>query len=394
MHGRLRSARSPPLTRLVNVNASSLSGAVTLTGSSAANAITGGGGNDTIDGAGGADTIDGGGGNDSITYRGVETSIDGGSGTDTLTFSATGSTTAINLGVAAGADQTTGDAVTIANFENVNAGIFSTALTVTAFTLDAALGAVMQPGSLLNSRPIFGLRWYGFGNVTFAAYATAGLFLAGYVAHRCLVANRRAAAVAAVGAIGFGIVLCEGWPTMGSDFGGVIALTPAVLWLMLALSDVKITWPKLLVIAGAALLLVAAISVLDWLRGPDQRSHLGNFVQRVLDGDALDVISRKAVASAESIASPLGIGSLLIGVVLWIVIFRYVVPRISSDFTTARSTLIAALVVAILGTLLNDGGISVWLTATAEVTVVVGWFFLDWAERNDWTPRTAMPERR
>ena len=54
----------------------------------------------------------------------------------------------------------------------------------------------------------------------------------------------------------------------------------------------------------------------------------------------------------------------------------------------------AALIVAILGTLLNDGGISVWLTATAEVTVVVGWFFFDWAERNDWTPRTAMAEHR
>ena len=252
----------------------------------------------------------------------------------------------------------------------------------------------MQPGSLLNSRPIFGLRWYGFGNVTFAAYATAGLFLAGYVAYRYQVAGRRAAAVAAVGAIGFAIVLCEGWPTMGSDFGGVIALTPAVLWLMLALSGVKITWPKLLVIAGAALLVVAAISVLDWLRGPDQRSHLGNFVQRVLDGDALDVISRKAVASAETIASPLGIGSLLIGVVLWIVIMTWVVPRVWPDFTTVRSTLIAVLIVAILGTLLNDGGSSVWLTATAVVTTVMAWFFFDWAQRNDWTVRTIRAEHR
>jgi hypothetical protein len=24
--------------------------------------------------------------------------------------------------------------------------------------------------------------------------------------------------------------------------------------------------------------------------------------------------------------------------------------------------------------------------------VVMGWFFLDWAERNAWTPRTAMAE--
>jgi hypothetical protein len=273
----------------------------------------------------------------------------------------------------------------LAQVPNVIAAV---AISVAAFTFDAALGAVMQAGSMLNSRPIFGLRWYGFGNVTFAAYASTGLFVAGYVAHRFLTTGRRAAAIAAVGSIGFGIVLCEGWPSMGSDFGGVIALTPAVLWLMLALSGVKITWPKLLAIAGLAALAVGVISVLDWLRGPDRRTHLGNFVQRILDGDALDVISRKAVAAAETIASPLGIGSLLIGVVLWIVIMTYVVPRASSDFTTVRSTLLAILIVAILGTLLNDGGISVWFTATALVTVVMGWFFLDWAERNDWTVST------
>ena len=133
--------------------------------------------------------------------------------------------------------------------------IAATALTVAAFTLDAALGAVMQPGSMINSRPIFGLRWYGFGNVTFAAYAGAGLILAGYVAHRFLTAGRRAAAVAAVGAIGFGIVICQGWPSMGSDFGGVIALT--VLWLMLALSGVRMTWLRLLAIGGSAVLAVA-----------------------------------------------------------------------------------------------------------------------------------------
>jgi hypothetical protein len=272
--------------------------------------------------------------------------------------------------------------------------IAATGITVAAFTVDAALGAVMQPGSMLNSRPVFGLRWYGFGNVTFAAYATAGLILAGYIAHRCLAAGRRGPAVAAVGVIGFGIVVCEGWPSMGSDFGGVITLTPAVLWLMLALSGIKITWPRLLAIGGAAVFAVAIISVLDWRRGPDRRTHLGNFVQRILDGDALDVISRKAIASAETIVSIVGIGSLLIGIVLWIVIFRYVLPRISPEFSTARSTLIAALVVAIVGTLLNDGGIFVWLTVTAQISIAMGWFFFDWSVRNEWTPATAIAERR
>ena len=106
------------------------------------------------------------------------------------------------------------------------------------------------------------------------------------------------------------------------------------------------------------------------------------------------MISRKAVASADTIASIVGIGALLIGVVLWIVIFRYVVPRVSPDFTTIRSALIATLIVAIVGTVLNDGGIFVWLTATAQITVVTGWFFFDWAERNDWTLSTVRAERR
>jgi hypothetical protein len=302
--------------------------------------------------------------------------------------------TFLSLLVAAWSVILTALALFIGRLAQVPNAIAAAAITVAAFTVDAALGAVMQPGSMLNSRPIFGLRWYGFGNVTFAAYASAGLFLAGYLAHRYLIAGKRVAAVAVAGIVGFGIVICEGWPSMGSDFGGVIALTPAVLWLMLALSGVRITWPKLLAMAGFAVLTVGVISVIDWSRGPDRRSHLGNFVQRILDGDALDVISRKAVAAAETMASPLGIGTLLIGVMLWIVIMTYLVPRVSADFITLRSTLVAILIVAILGTLLNDGGISVWLTATAEVTVVMGWFFLDWAEDNDWAINTVAVPRR
>ena len=246
------------------------------------------------------------------------------------------------------------------------------ALTVAAFTVDAALGGPMQPGSLLNSRPIFGLRWYGFGNVTFAAYASAGLLLAGWIASRYLAAGRRRAAVAVVAGIGLGIVLCEGWPSMGTDFGGVIALTPAVLWLCLRLSGVRLTWLRLLAVAGGAVLAIAAISLADWSRGPDRRSHLGNFVQRVIDGDAVDVVSRKAVAAAETIISPLGIGSVIVGVVLWVAIFRYAVPQLVGELCTLRPTLVAVLIMGVLGTLLNDGGIGVWQPATASATTAVG----------------------
>ncbi len=300
---------------------------------------------------------------------------------------------AVSLTVWAWSALLTGAAVLVARLFRVPAAVAGAALTVAAFTADAALGGVMQPGSLLNSRPIYGLRWYGFGNVTFAAYATAGLVLAGFVAHRLLAVGRRTAALVAVGAIGFGVMVCEGWPSMGTDFGGVIALTPAVVGLLLTLSGVRITLPRLLALGGSAVVAIAAISALDWRRGPDRRSHLGNFVQRILDGDAYDVVSRKAVASAETIVSPMGVVSLVIGIALWVAILRWALPRLEPSFTTLRPTLLAVLATAILGTLLNDGGASVWLTATSAISVTVAWFWVDLMARARTRAAAAAPRR-
>jgi hypothetical protein len=271
----------------------------------------------------------------------------------------------------------TAAALLLARAIKVPVAIVGAGLVVAAFTVEAALGAVMEPGSLLNSRPIFALRWYGFGNSTFSVYATSGLVLAGFVADRFRRGGHDLAALGAVAMVGFGIVVCEGWPSMGTDFGGVIALTPAVCWLLLALSDVRVTWAKLVAIGGAAVLAIAIISWLDWRRGPDLRSHLGNFVQRIIDGDALDVVSRKAVASGETIIAPLGIVALVGGLVLWLLIFWFVLPVLTDDFTTLRSVAVAVLMTAVLGTLLNDVGIGVWLAVTGVFTILVASLWID-----------------
>jgi hypothetical protein len=259
---------------------------------------------------------------------------------------------------------------------NVPFAVAGAAVTVTAFTVDAALGGVMEPGSMLNSRPVNGGRWYGFGNVTFAVYA-ATLVLVGYLAHRLRATGHRRAALVSVAVIGFGVVVCEGWPSMGAEFSGVIALTPALLWLLLVLADIPITWPKLVVAAASALLLVAAISWLDWLRGPTARTHLGGFFQRVLDGDALNIIIRKAVAAAGSMLNPLGMGAVLVGVVVWVFLFRRLLPALRTEFTTLHMVAVAALGVAILGTAVNDGGITVWYTVTLAFTMTVSALWVD-----------------
>src|SRR5205823_5988554 len=71
-----------------NINASILSAGIAVTGSSSANVLTTGSGNDTVDGGGGSDTISTGAGNDTVSYYNSEVSIDGGAGVNTLVLRA------------------------------------------------------------------------------------------------------------------------------------------------------------------------------------------------------------------------------------------------------------------------------------------------------------------
>jgi hypothetical protein len=265
----------------------------------------------------------------------------------------------------------TATALRLARVARAPVALVGAALSVAAFTFDAALGGLMQPGSMLNSQPTNGGRWYGFGNVTFAAYAAAGLVLAGLVAHRLSRAGHHVGALIAAAVIGFGVVVCDAWPSMGADFGGVLALTPGVLWLLLALSGFVLTWRRVVAIGASTLALVTLVAWADWLRGPTARTHAGAFFQRILDGDAADVIARKAIASAESLVSPLGIVALIVGIALWVVIFR-AVPQLSAELIAPRPLVGAVLATAVLGTVLNDGGVTVWLTLSAAFALSIG----------------------
>ena len=171
----------------------------------------------------------------------------------------------------------------------------------------------MQPGSLLNSRPIFGLRWYGFGNVTFAAYATTGCCWPATSPHRLLAGGPAAGR----GGRGRGDRVrrgdLRGLAVDGQRLRRRDRADPAgALAAAGRCPGSGSPGPGCWLVGGSAVLAIGADLLAGLARGPDRRSHLGNFVQRIIDGDALDVVSRKAVASAETIVSPLGIGSLVV----------------------------------------------------------------------------------
>lgn len=271
----------------------------------------------------------------------------------------------------------TGLALLVARVTGVRVAFVAATLTAAAYTVDAALGGTMQPGSLLNSRPDNGGRWYGFGNVTFSAYAAAALVLAGFLADRHLATGRGRAAAGVFALVGFGVVVCDGWPSMGADFGGILALTPSVLWASVRLWGIRVTWRTVLGIVGAPVVAVCLVAWLDWLRGPQHRSHLGNFVQRILDGDATDVVIRKGVASVRSFANPLGLTALVVGLALWVLIFRRLLPAVAQEWRPATTVTLAALATTALGTALNDGGVAVWITLTSAYAVSMATLWIE-----------------
>ncbi|MFF2620417.1 hypothetical protein [Oerskovia jenensis] len=239
-------------------------------------------------------------------------------------------------------------------------------------TIDGATGTTLQQASLLGTSAVRNFtRFYGFNNVTFAVYAVAGLVLAGGLASVALARGRRLAAslVVAVGAV---TVIIDGWPGFGADFGGILALVPAFAVLALLVGKVRLTPLRVAVVAGATVLVVAVIAVVDWL-SPTSSSHLGGFVQSLLDGGAFEVVARKAAGAWETIANPGGVLATVLVVGLSVVLLRpdrWRLPEVAAAYRAwplLKPLAIALVVVAGVGSVLNDSGIIIGI-----MVIVVG----------------------
>lgn len=257
---------------------------------------------------------------------------------------------------------------------------FVAAVTLVVLGADVVAGSRLQLSSVLGLSPLIGGRYYGFGNIAFAVFAMAALFTAAWAASAFLPA-RRAPAAAAVGVVGLVAVVLDGWPAFGSDFGGVLALIPGIGLLAFAAAGWRLAWGRVALLAAGAAAAVTAIAVLDWLRPPAQRSHLGQFVQAVLDGEALRVITRKAEANLAILQ--LSWAAWLVPVVYVLLAYllawpdRYRASALAEAYARVpllRSLLLAGYVTAVVGCAVNDSGVivpAVALAAALPLAVLV-----------------------
>ena len=241
------------------------------------------------------------------------------------------------------------------------------ALTVLVLGVDVVLGGRLGLISMLGVLPLSAGRFHGMGNVGFGIFAVSGLLLAGFLVSllRSRPMSRRTAAAVVVGVLGLLLVLIDGAPTWGADFGGVPALVVGLGVLGLAAAQIRLTPWRALLVGGAALLAAAALMLLDWLRPEGSRTHLGDFAQSVVDGEALGIVGRKLDQSLGILVRyPISwLAVLVLVLLIWAVASPTSRPgRILAplwQLPLLRATAGALITVLVIGWALNDSGVAV-----------------------------------
>jgi hypothetical protein len=166
-------------------------------------------------------------------------------------------------------------------------------LTMAVLCYDAATGGKLQVSALMGAPPTVAGRFFGLNNQAFALLATASVLVAIVAGDPFVRAGRRRAAAAVIAAIGIVVTVLDGTPGLGSDFGGPPVLVPGFALFVLMALGVRITLVRVLGVLATGVVVVMGFALVDWLRPASERTHLGRFIDTVLDGGLWDVVSRK-----------------------------------------------------------------------------------------------------
>ena len=237
-------------------------------------------------------------------------------------------------------------------------GTFVCAVTTVVIAADLLTGANLQMSSLVGYSPIVAGRFFGIGNLPFAVFGTSASIVIATLSARM----RRKALVAAV--LGAVVVILDGAPIFGADFGGIIALVCGFGVMVLVFAGKRLSVWKVLAIGVAAGAAALAMGYLDSLRPAEDQTHLGRFVSRLFEGGpggVSDIIVRKALAnwalrsSILLLVIPL---ALSFGTFLWLR-HRGLLDRLMADVPGLKEGLIAAATVNLVGFAVNDSGLAI-----------------------------------
>jgi hypothetical protein len=241
------------------------------------------------------------------------------------------------------------------------------AMTFVVLAADVVNGSRLQLASLLGLNPVVGGRYFGLGNVAFALFAAATFLVAIALSSPLVRRGRPRLAALSVTLIAALATLVIAMPDWGGKVGGPPALIPGLAVLVLSILHIRLNWAKVLLIGVCTAVFVVVIALLDWLRPPASRSHLGRFVQSVINGGAGDIINRKLVQNLDTLTQTTVFAYC---VPFLLVALAYVLLRPGSWLArplrpllerveTLQAGLIGLIVTMVIGLLVNDTGVAI-----------------------------------
>ncbi len=251
------------------------------------------------------------------------------------------------------------------------AAIAAAGVLVLAF--DVVYSSRLQFNAVLGYDALTAGRFRGLGNLA------SGIFVALVLLTLAVVAARRETTRGRVAAIGIGGAVAAaalGAPMWGADVGGVLALLPALAVLGLLATGRRVSAAPLAGAGLAAVIVVGLLGLLDAARPADSRTHLGRFVASLGDG-TVGVTLRRRLTADVSLATSTWLAPLLLLVcaVAVVYVLRRPPAGVRAVFDThpeLRWSLLAVVVAAVIGLIVNDSGISFLAGAALVAAPAVG----------------------
>jgi hypothetical protein len=250
-------------------------------------------------------------------------------------------------------------------------------LTWLTLVIDVVTGGALQINTVFGYSPVVAGRFAGYGNLAFALLAMSAMVVATGIwglprlrrdlepGEETISPTMARWTLVGATAVLLVTVFVDGYPTFGSDVGGVLATVPGFAVVILLLAGSRLHWRRVAVVAMATAIAVSVFAAVDLARPEDERTHLGRLVAD-LTGDGgggfATIIQRKLTTNLNILFS--SIWTLIIPAAFAFLAFLIWRPRgflrdLQERVPGLRACLAGAIVVGILGFTLNDSGVAV-----------------------------------
>jgi hypothetical protein len=236
---------------------------------------------------------------------------------------------------------------------------------------DILTGGRLQIDTVFGYSPVVAGRFAGYGNLAFALLAistvvlSTGLWGLARIQEATGHPSRRRVGLALVVGIFLVAIVADGYPSFGSDVGGVLALVPAGAVILLMLSGRRVNVAKVAVIGSASVAVLGVFAAIDLARPAQDRTHLGRLVASAAGkggGGLGTVLDRKLSANLHVLTS-----SVFIWVIPSALLFlafltwrrRGFIRNLMEFVPGIRACLWGGIIVAVLGFTLNDSGMAI-----------------------------------